>query len=779
MITIFKNAKNKKNGTDLHIDDVLGLIQHGHSKDFIIALRGMEPKEYRAKKLNLASICFSGQFAERFDDKILSHSGFICIDFDHIGDELQAVKDTIAGIEYTYAAFISPSNDGIKVLVRVPPSAASHRDHYRAAMRFYAQATQGLYKPDVKCVNESRICFMSWDPDIYIHKQSTLFTEHLDAEGFKAWLNPKPVKSTSGQKPLRAKVPSISRDWADHVVSVTSNIINDAIQGHVHDALMRASNLMGGYIAAGHIDHNTGREHLRSVITSKQGTNDQEADYQKIDDGITHGMKTAVVLDDNHDFEAEYFQPYDKDQKEIFAEAIIHLKDGIVMADLTMHIQTLAKRLNKNMDDVAAIFTKVYDKHKDMFGYNTWIEIKRVEHFLNKHYEFINNEITKRTHYRLRGTKVWVDLNEHSISRHMQHSGFKYAMDKIKSLLQSDFVSTFNPLKDYFTSLPAWDDKEDHIAKLANFITTDNQEFFVEQFRKALVRCIACGLGTYVNRIVFTLVGETQDTGKSSFIRYLSPMGEKYYTESPIKDNKDTQIQFAENFIYNLDDLDDLSKFELGKLKSVISMSRIKERRSYGVHHEELPRICNFFASTNNKEFLVDEQNTRWLVFQVKSISHDYDNYITKEKQIDIHKVWAQAYWLFNNGFSYNLTADEAGHRDIINKGHEVVSPEREMIMKYFKPVAADDPAGAFMVNTDIHMIVSSAGQGHIKIDTRKIGHAMRSLGFNNGSRCINSHTVRGWHVEALHVNDKAPYEIIKEDGIYQIRPFADGEAPF
>ena len=77
------------------------------------------------------------------------------------------------------------------------------------------------------------------------------------------------------------------------------------------------------------------------------------------------------------------------------------------------------------------------------------------------------------------------------------------------------------------------------------------------------------------------IYGYSQNTGKSSFIRFLCPWpNQQYYTESPISGNaKDVAIRLGENFIYNMEELEGLNRHDLNAFKAMVSQENTKERR--------------------------------------------------------------------------------------------------------------------------------------------------------------------------------------------------------
>lgn len=404
------------------------------------------------------------------------------------------------------------------------------------------------------------------------------------------------------------------------------------------------------------------------------------------------------------------------------------------------HVDHQAKLYLLDKDKVRKTFEKIYKEHQDEFGIKNKTLAEQTEIWLKKNWEFKRNLVTQTVEVREQGSEDFAPVNANTIYRKLMHTNSKFSMDKLQVLLGSDFVDSYDPFLNYFEGLPKWD-RVDHIAKLAGFISTNDDEFFKSQFKKCLVRCIRCGLGERENRIVFVLVGEKQNTGKSTFIRFLAPFGMKYYTESVIHaKDKDTTFALAENFIYNLEELASLSNVDVNRLKSIISTASINERKPYARDTIQVPRRANFFASTNKIEFLTDTENTRWLIFQVNDISWGYT------KEIDIHKVWAQAYHLYKDPiFEDQLTRDEVEKRDSYNKNFEIEDDEKTLIKMMF--TVPMDGLGQFMINSDILAELEKKFPWR-KFNSRWIGKIMTQLGFVRDIKKVNGHTVRGFYVK-------------------------------
>ena len=232
MVTIFKNIFDKENPQYRSIDFVLSLIRDGKSKEKVHQLRQEDDKATRERiKRGLISICFSGQFKKRFDNEIIKHSGFAILDFDHIDLKL---KDEICKDQYTYAAFVSPSGDGLKVLFKIPAYIEKHESHYLGIVKYCKD--KGYPELDTTSKNLSRVCFISYDPEIYINKESEVFAKTGRVE----------------QKERTVEIQAQRTDYKK--LDIIAGMVRDSLEGEKHIELVRAARLAGGFIAGGLIE---------------------------------------------------------------------------------------------------------------------------------------------------------------------------------------------------------------------------------------------------------------------------------------------------------------------------------------------------------------------------------------------------------------------------------------------------------------------------------------------------------------------------------------------
>jgi len=173
--------------TDSTLADILEGIGNGRWQSQVSAVRTAYAKGGKsaadAPKRLLPGALFSGTFTRRASDALQEHSGLICVDLDHLGPQLEGIRDLVASDEHTLAAFISPTGTGLKVIFRCDP-ARPHIESYRAAERYVLERF-GL-QIDTACKDVSRICFVSHDPDIMVAESAVPLPYPPPQQEFKA-----------------------------------------------------------------------------------------------------------------------------------------------------------------------------------------------------------------------------------------------------------------------------------------------------------------------------------------------------------------------------------------------------------------------------------------------------------------------------------------------------------------------------------------------------------------------------------------------------------------
>lgn len=381
----------------------------------------------------------------------------------------------------------------------------------------------------------------------------------------------------------------------------------------------------------------------------------------------------------------------------------------------------------------------------------------QIKNSISRKYDFKLNTISNEIEYRLKSENEYKELNENDLIIELLEAGFSGVENPLIALLKSSFVPKHDPIKKYFEELPEWNETQpDFINQLAEYVNATEQDWFNLQFKKHLVRSVACALDLIpFNKHCFTLVGKQND-GKTSFLRFLCPPALSAYIKENLDiHNKDGRMALCQNFYINLDELANFSKYDINKTKAFFTIDKVKERLPYDRKSSNFSRRASFMASTNSSEFLTDETgNVRWLVFEINGIYHDNGGNQGYNQNIDIDLVYSQVYALLKSGYNFKLTPDEIAKSELNNKGFQITTTEEEMIQDLYKPGTENDHDD-FLTATDILNILLVETKD--KINRRNIGRAMTSLGFDlkpkffkerNGKIC--NYQIKGYFVKKI-----------------------------
>ncbi|AZI39965.1 virulence-associated E family protein [Elizabethkingia anophelis] len=345
----------------------------------------------------------------------------------------------------------------------------------------------------------------------------------------------------------------------------------------------------------------------------------------------------------------------------------------------------------------------------------------RIRKYLAKKYQLRFNEIALEFEIKTENGD-WTELNLNSLYIELTQAGINIAFNKLEILMRSHLITVFNPFQNYFQNLEKWDG-ENHIQRLTSFVKTTDAEPFQIHFEKWLTRSVLCALKKgYINKQCFVFYNTKQNSGKTSFLRFLIPPSlEKYYTED-IGVDKDGLIALCKNFIINIDELSVMSKTDVNILKAFISKNTVNARLPYDRKSSLMYRTSSFCGSTNRSDFLTDETGSvRWIIFEVLEIDFGYS------KKININQVWAQAY---HNAFerkNYNpeLTAEDLVENEKRNEKFKQITLEQEILISHFEK---SENKNDFLTATEIMLAMSNALG--VRMNNVKIGKALTALNF-------------------------------------------------
>jgi len=176
-INIFNGVRDYDTSKRISVLDVIWKISEGEWKAEVERYRREADKKTRENlKKNLPAVTFAGTLdgKGRLDENVCNYSGIVVCDIDKIPrPKLNSYKNRLRQDGYVLAFFESPSY-GLKVLVQVNSGLEHHKSHAFRQIEEYMSYHHDI-KIDPSGKNPSRLCFMSFDPDMYYSDEADIF----------------------------------------------------------------------------------------------------------------------------------------------------------------------------------------------------------------------------------------------------------------------------------------------------------------------------------------------------------------------------------------------------------------------------------------------------------------------------------------------------------------------------------------------------------------------------------------------------------------------------
>lgn len=167
--TRFSSLRNTKPESKVPIMQVLQEIATDKYRVQIEKIRSQENPSKSPLKDKLPLFTPTGLFDHRSIAGLVHYNGIICLDIDNIEDP-ESLKSKCKTLPYVYAAFITPSGHGLKVLVKTNATSETYKKvESEIALTF--QNDTGAIR-DNHCKDIARIQYVSYDPNIYINENS-------------------------------------------------------------------------------------------------------------------------------------------------------------------------------------------------------------------------------------------------------------------------------------------------------------------------------------------------------------------------------------------------------------------------------------------------------------------------------------------------------------------------------------------------------------------------------------------------------------------------------
>ena len=174
----------------------LASIKSGTQKENILRMRAVvdaNHAEYDRIKGTLPANIFSGKFEGGHGAvNNTEYNRLLTLDIDKLDSEqMEKVKQELAGDEYVFSFWLSPSGKGYKGLVlldygdiELVDKVYWHREAFNQLNKYFKDKYE--IELDIKCKDVPRLCFVSYDPDLVVKDEVTPFNVEPIEEVVKA-----------------------------------------------------------------------------------------------------------------------------------------------------------------------------------------------------------------------------------------------------------------------------------------------------------------------------------------------------------------------------------------------------------------------------------------------------------------------------------------------------------------------------------------------------------------------------------------------------------------
>ena len=407
MVTIFKNFNEVVEHKSIPV--ILDEIRTGKYKPGIIYLRKSlaenKTEAYNKAKKSLPAFTPSGKFVGgRKLEFLADYSSCIILDIDKLtAADLQNAKNLAAQSEFTYASFISPSGNGLKILVKINSDKANHKEAFLLVQAHYESILK--LEIDKSGKDVTRLCFYSWDENLYLNENASVFANEA-----KEAVIANEVKQSlpDNQQPTTNNIDAIY----NHCVNFTEKkvqFVNGSRNVFVHQL---ACNLNRKGIAL--------NEALGYILTDfgydeKEVTQAVNSAYGNLHEFGTN-EKSKIVIPRNEGTPLQKATTEEDEDEE------------------TLRITPIDKLEN-------FLSTRYVFRHNIVSG--------KLE------FKIVSSNRSRLPS--LRGGLGWGVMNdfiENSMLRECLKGRIKTNLSSLRNLLYSDFCDLFNPFEDYFFNLP-------------------------------------------------------------------------------------------------------------------------------------------------------------------------------------------------------------------------------------------------------------------------------------------------------------------------------------
>lgn len=180
LVSYFENLTDVS--SNFKLEDILADIKSGKYEPEVCKIRNLIANGEDASKLKkkLPSFTVTGIFKlKRKSSNIEQYASLLILDYDKLTkSQISLLSEKLVQMDYVYSFFISPSGKGLKVIVSVDSDADNHEIAFNQVVHVFNDLFE--IPIDTSGKDIARLCFMSYDPNLFINPQVKAFKVQLE-----------------------------------------------------------------------------------------------------------------------------------------------------------------------------------------------------------------------------------------------------------------------------------------------------------------------------------------------------------------------------------------------------------------------------------------------------------------------------------------------------------------------------------------------------------------------------------------------------------------------
>lgn len=689
IFSYFENAKSTLKTNDIYLTEYLNLLSDPAKEKPISTLRALPSDQYKKRKVHQP--CVTGSCIMdskgRSKSNIERLNGFAVVDIDTLPSVYKnwdEVKQVLSKDDYTFLLHYSLSGKGLCIFVKIEVL-PDFKVIYLSLQQYYFKE----YAIEIDFLaDETRLRFISYDPDYFLNENSKRYTDFLEVEAAPKAAAIGEIASfenfTTDPATVFNRSGLVGLETVNELLEQNGYTITKGSEPAIYEYLRPGGKSDKSFVSMFNEDvvkfhffsPNTGLQkmeyNLYDLYKELSGFDDYEAQKQLSKDnfGIFHEPTAKVVKGQKESYTAVLEFLKGKDIKLNTLTGVIEF-NGQPLTDFYISEMLLESSLLHNRNTSKDILLSVID--------------------------------------------VLANGN--------QFHPFLVFIEKLKAVEPTNFKAP------------------DELDKFIEcFSSSTSKKLLRIYFKRWLLGLFDLHILQTMTKNVLFLTG-SQNSCKTSLSKNILPIELKNYGKVvEFNSNKmtDSKIALCSVLVACFDEAESVfSKAKsLSDFKNLTASYDVFERRPYRRNHEQMFRASLILATSNHKDILTDGTgNTRFLTLDVQAFD------LQKYFKINLYKLWRVIYDYHLTGQNSNLTDPERILQSKQNLDFEAIDPYTEMIEKNF--VAADN---GFVTTTDIMQQLERETRQQLSIN--RIGQALKKLGFERFAKKINGISKRGYKLK-------------------------------